>query len=254
MLVIRREQMEAFGLLGSTEYKDFMAAHLTEHFPVHAEVWSPETMLAVIEEGAAAARGHRLSRGRELCLYTDFRVILGAGFDTDPQLPFAGRILADASIRSPGERLDRLYDAVRNWLDAVVGRGQVFPLRPLSGLADFPLSRLETNLSAGITKGILGEFREIWPQKHRQAGEAALREMVDRGIEEAAGHGFTEPRAAGWWLILRYMLGHRCAGDPQYPWLSGTLSDPGPKTPDQRFRLLHSKSKAALADVLRIAT
>lgn len=253
MVVIRREQMDAFGLLGSTEFKDFMVRHITHHFPVHAEVWGKDLMLAVVEDGAAAGRKHGLASGRDLCHFIDFRVMLGASFDTDPQLPFAARILADRNLPAPTDRLNRLYDAVRSYLDAVVGRGQVFALKPLRGMAGYPLERLEKGLAAGVTRGILAEFREIWPQKHRQVGDEALTRLVAKGIEEAGKHGFTDVRAVGYYLILLYLLGHGCATDAQYPWLAEALSAPEAKTPEQRFRLLYSKSQAALSKFLSLA-
>jgi hypothetical protein len=250
MLTIRPEQMDSLQLAASQEFVDFMVGHLREHFPMHAELWGPEPMRQVIGGGLAAGCKHKFQTGRDLCLYIDFCVMLGIGFDTDVQLPWAGKVLRDPQIASPTERIDRLYQAVRQYLEQVVGKDQAFPVKPMEGVLQYPVDQLRARLAGGVAPGMLREFREIWPQKYRQVGEDLLARLIQQGIQDAARHGFTENRSIGVYLILMYLLGHRFDVDPQYPWLAAALKDPRAQTPAERFDLLHTTGKAVLSKAL----
>ncbi len=247
MLMIRREQMQGLAGKASPEFVEFMTAHLRKSFPAPASLWSPEDIHELVQQGATTARTYGFETGRQLCLYIDLSVELGIGFDTDVQLPWAAEILSDPGISTADRRMDRLFDAATRYLDAVAGKDQVFAVRPLQKMIHYPVAQLDSRLERGVVQGVLGEFREIWPQKYRRVTPERLSRLIEQGMPQAASYGFTERKTLGGYLIFMYMLGHHFDRDPQYPWAPACLGDPEVQTPTERFDRLHSAAMAALS-------
>jgi hypothetical protein len=68
-------------------------------------------------EGVEAARKHGLATGRGALIYVGVMFLLGSGFDTDPQCPWAARILSDPALKNPAEKAEQLYGAAMSYLE-----------------------------------------------------------------------------------------------------------------------------------------
>lgn len=51
-----------------------------------------------------------------MAIYTVLMFLLGSGFDTDEQFPWAAAVLEHGSIPDGAQRADRLYDEARGQL------------------------------------------------------------------------------------------------------------------------------------------
>src|ERR1043165_7695630 len=109
MLFINKKQVRVFEDAGTTDFEEYMADHLEGHFPVHMELLGPDAMLVYIRQARAAAKRYGFTTRYEVWLYTSLMVMLGAGFDTDPMLPWADRILTDQRVTDPDARIRDLY-------------------------------------------------------------------------------------------------------------------------------------------------
>src|SRR5438094_179214 len=97
-MIIREDQMRTFAEAAAREFEGRMLERLRTHFPKH-EVYLGEPQLRVLVRLAVErAQSHVLMAERSIALYLDLMCVLGSGFDTDPQLPWAAAILADRSF------------------------------------------------------------------------------------------------------------------------------------------------------------
>jgi len=64
----------------------------------------------LVHRGTEAAERYGLADGFAVAVYVVLMFMLGSGFDTDPQFPWAAAILSDASPAGRATRADRLYD------------------------------------------------------------------------------------------------------------------------------------------------
>jgi hypothetical protein len=175
-------------------------------------------------------------------------IMLGSGFDTDPQLPWATEIFNDDSIADATARIEKLYDGAMAYLDQVVGKDGVFPVEPLRSMLEYRVDQLAHLLAGGVAVGILAEFRKIWPQKYRCVGEEQLGLLIREGMPRAQQYGLGSNQGVGFFLILMFLLGHRFDSDPQYALLSDILNDEKLKT--QRLGRLHATFKTELTKAL----
>ncbi|MBC8471622.1 MAG: hypothetical protein H8D56_19340 [Planctomycetes bacterium] len=250
MLKIRKEQMRAIGRVQLPTFEKQMLKHVQQHFCKHLELLGEEGVLKVIRHGYERGKEYDFFTRHEVCLFIDFMIMLGSGFDTDPQLPWVADILKAESAHDPTERIDTLYDKVMEYLDRVIVMDQVFPVEPLRKLLNYPVGQLEQRLAGGVERGVLVEFRRIWPQKFEHVEVNQLSQLIKEGIELASAHGFTDNRGIGFYLILMFLLGHRFDTDPQYPWLSGVLNDQELKAEIHKCERLYSTYKEICSKAL----
>jgi hypothetical protein len=250
MLIIRKEQIRAFERVDMPRFEKEMLKHVDEHFPRHAEVLGAKTVLNVIRHGFDRAENYDFSTRHEVCLFIDMMIMLGSDFDTDPQLPWAADILNDETISDPTVKIEKLYDRVMVYLDHVVGTDGVFPVGPLRKMLEYPIKRLERQLSSDMENWVLLEFKSIWPQKYRAVEEEQLRLLIQNNMDSIEGYGFSGQRAVGFFLILMYLLGHRFYIDPQYELL---LKDPDNEEVENettKFDFLHTTFRTTLTKML----
>lgn len=239
MLTLRREQMEAFEMAALGPFEAYMMAHLRKYFPRLADLLGESGMRQLVRQGYARARPHAFTTRHEVCLFVDLQIMLGCGFDTDPQLPWTELILGQESAPSTTPRINRLYAAALAYLDRVVGADQVFPTKPLHLLRVSPLPELQSRLTMGLEAGAVAELRRLWPEKYDRFDEPHLALLVQQGRTCAQWYGLADEAAVGFYLILMFLFGHQFDQDLQYPLLSQVVHDPGSEGQPPGFENLH---------------
>jgi hypothetical protein len=91
MLVIRKEQMEAFSAYMMRQFEERMAAHLRVAFPEQMGEISETELQQAVRARIAEATSYGLDYEDEIERYLDYTVIYGAEF---PRMPWASAILA----------------------------------------------------------------------------------------------------------------------------------------------------------------
>jgi len=113
---LRKEQIEAFSAAARQEFEDRMVEHLNEFFPRHCKAMGEEGVRQEIRHGVARARTYEITSQRDVCKYIDLAFVYGRDFDTNPKLPWAGRILNDPSFINASERTSELFETGREFL------------------------------------------------------------------------------------------------------------------------------------------
>ncbi len=251
MLTLRREQMETFEMAALGAFEGYMMAHLRKHFPRVADLLGESGMRQLVRQGYARARPHAFTTRREVCLFVDLQIMLGCGFDTDPQLPWTEPILGQESAPSSTPRINRLYTAALAYLDRVVGADQVFAAKPLHLLRVSPLPELQSRLRKGIESGALPELRRLWPEKYDGLDPLRLALLVRHGRASAQRHGLADEAVVGFYLMLMFLFGHQFDQDLQYPLLSQVMHDPGSEGQPPGLENLQRAFMATSAQLIR---
>lgn len=184
-----------------------------------------EVLFSAAQEGITRAENYGLQSERELFHYCQLCVMLGGAFDTDPALPWAAAILRDESYLNSAEKLDDLWNAAMDYMDAVFD--------PEAG--SFPIQAYRAYLKRGPVPVGLGErstvalddLGTIWLAKT----ELLEFEVFKAGTAAAAARG------ADWgfnlhdqWRFCRiaFLLGYAFDADPLHDWAVPILESEAP--------------------------
>lgn len=238
MLKIRSEQMEALEQAAIRNFEQRLLQHLREYFPKHTKLMAEEQLKKVIHYGWERAQTYGLTAENSITLFTDLMFLLGRGFDTDPQLPWAAEILNKEL--SDEERTQTLYEKAIDYLNRVSGeknehidaaQARIRDEKP-EDLAQVPITLLPEQL--------LRRLKKVFPQKYDNVGEPALHEMIQQGMAAANQYEITNSRGLATYIGLMFMLGASFDTDPQFSWAREVLTDPSVGNEHERTERLYA--------------
>ena len=249
MLKIRKEQMEVFEQAAIRNFEDEIVEHLKKFSPRHCEVIGDNGVREVIRPGIDRAEKYSLTNRGPVRFYIELMFMFGSDFDTDPQLPWAGKILNDPMAVDQMERADQVHKKTTDYLDNVAGPVNAYTLDALREIRRAASEDVRFSGQA-FENGMLSQMKRIYPQKCNYVGDVPLRMLIQRGIELATTCSVTTTRGVALFVVLMFALGHGFSDDPLFPWASRTLKDPKIVDPDKRAQRLEAKAIAYLDRVL----
>src|SRR5262245_21488043 len=229
---MRKEQMEAFERADAPHFEPRVTRHLKEAFPRHCEFLGEDGLHTVVHYGVKQASAYRLTNQSSVGLFIDLMLLLGRGFDTDLQLPWAAKILNDESIANQEKRADSLYEQATEYLDRVSGPNNEFIDEAQRRILHTSIDT--SSRDARFEDETLSQLRHIWPQKYAYLGEIGARRLIQRGIETAKDYGITDESGFLVCIGLMYMLGSGFDTDPLFAWAGAILND---KEEDQTAKI-----------------
>jgi hypothetical protein len=93
-------------------------------------------------------------------------------------------------------------------------------------------------------------LRRNYPEKFRYVGNEPLRLLIAGAAESAGTYAAATDKGLGLFAALAFILGHRFASDPQFPWIEATLKDERVADANKRVERLYSKMMTYLQHVL----
>jgi hypothetical protein len=229
-------------------FADYMLGHLKKHFPVHCRLLGDDKLPVFVEWGIGTAISHHFFDRSQCCLYIDLMVMLGSGFDSDIQLPWANEILGK-EMNGPDARIDLLYKTAMNYLDAVVGKSYVFPLVQMEQLAAMPVNPETGEIPDGsFSQELLPDLFDFWTPKYRVAGKQALQQLIINAVEKAASYGFRGQNSIAWLVLLQFLFGHNIDSDPLYPWVKEFLGQSLDIPEEKKFVMFQELVKKKLLE------
>ena len=172
------------------------------------------------QEAVRRAERYGLQTERELFHYCQLTVMLGAAFDTDPALPWAGVILRDDTYVDAAEKLDDLWNTAMDYMDAVFD----------AEAGSFPIQAYRAYLARGPVPQELGQrsvialddLAAIWPEKAAFLPFEVFKAGVSAAAERAADWGLDLP--AQWrFCRIAFLLGYAFDADPLHDWAGPVL-------------------------------
>lgn len=255
MLRIRAEQNEVFKQAAVRRFEGEMIVHLRQFAPKHFKILEEGDIRKVVRSALERAPQYGLTSERSIRYYVEVMLMLGSGFDSDPQMPWSAEILNDESVAEQAARIDSLYDKAWDYADHVIldyqdSEGAVDPsrfvdlIRQIRHEAEEVLS--PSNVP-GFYQRVIQHLRQRFPNKCSYVGELCLRRLIQRAIEAAEGYGITTERGVVLFIAMMFVLGSGFHQDPQLPWASTILTDPSITDQNERVNRLY----AAAVDCLK---
>ena len=116
MLTIRSAQVEVFSEEAMKSFEELMLPHLKKFFSEFCAATPEPKLKAFIRYGVKRAGSYDITAKRDVSRYIDLMVSLGADFDKDPQLPWAGQILHTRN--KPDVKISTLLKTAEKYLAA----------------------------------------------------------------------------------------------------------------------------------------
>jgi len=247
---ITSQQMEAYEAARLPEFEDLMVSHLERYSPLHFKALGEEGIRKLIQAGMERAKKHEFTRRGPVRFYIETTILLGIDFDTDPQYPQIAAILADKSISDEVERADRIHAWLTKYLAVVGGSDRQLAKDALKRARKMPYEGIPLS-SPTLERDLLQRMKDNHPEKVEFLGEAPLKRLISRAIDEARQQRVHTDTGVALFLALMFAVGHGFAGDPKYPWIKSTLGNALLTSADKRVERLYSKVMTYLDNVLK---
>jgi hypothetical protein len=251
MLIIRAEQMKVFGQAAFRSFEDEMVLHLARFAPKHSQVIGEPVVRQVIRRGAERARTYHLTNHGPVRFYIEMMFQLGSEFDTDPQLPWAREILAQAATSDQMECAERLYEVELRYLNAVMGPDDEYEKEAIRRMINLRLVDIPSD-GATLEGETFSCLRRIYPQKFDHVGEPAIRSLIRRSSALADEYSIATTEGVALLAGLMFAFGHGATTDPQFPWIRSTLmQSTETESPARQVELLFGRMTMYLTHALR---
>ena len=248
MFCIKKEQVRAFEIARFPLFEEMMLTHISSNFNGHALVLGKKNISRLIRHGYNCAREYGFETRYEVCLYIDLMIMLGHGFDTDPQLAWSQEFLRHENKKDTPERIDQLYQRAVGFMEILMGPEQFFPVQQFQQLITFSWEEMERDFSG--SKDINAILKNFWPAKFDSISPQAIRELIRTGILKAREYGFFTETHITFYVVLMFLLGHRFDNDLQYPWIINILTGPEYKEEFYKAASLHFTVQHLLQNLL----
>jgi hypothetical protein len=250
MLQIRKEQMLVLEEARLPEFENYMVEHLKDFSPLHSKSLGEAGIRTLIRVGMERAKEHEFTHRGPVKFYIETMILLGVDFDSDPQYPWPGKILLDPLIPDQTQRADRVHAWLMELLEEAGGPNRQYAKQALHRARDIPFEPFPVS-SANFEDEAIRRMKENHPEKVAYLGEAVLRALIPRAIQETKKYSVSTDAGVCLFLGLMFALGHGFINDPKYPWVAKTLTNSAITDPDKRVERLYSKTMTYLDHVLQ---
>jgi len=254
MLEIRKEQMDVFGKIAAKRFEDQMVAYIEKSFPKAYIALKEDRVREIVRYEWEKAKGYGLKSERGVKLYISLTFLLGSGFDTDFQLPWAEKILKDETISDESVKCDNLYEESMNYYYIVAGAD--------GENIDEALRRIQSEridgLSASrvVSEDMFRDFdlqlkmrlKRIFPEKYEYLGEEGITRLIQSGIESAKKYNMTTERGIFVYLVMMFILGSGFDTDLKYYWIKEILTDEEITDQSQRVDKLYDNAMVRIKE------
>ncbi len=116
MLIIRKEQMEAFSQYMIEQFEESAQAYLRKAYAEQLKEKDDAWLRLIIKAGIKKARGHGFELESQVRRYIECMLLWGEDFDANPDAAWAAEILNDNSA-SKDEKLKRIMSHLEQRLE-----------------------------------------------------------------------------------------------------------------------------------------
>jgi hypothetical protein len=171
-------------------------------------------------------------------VYLEAAIAFGCGFDTDPQFPWASKILND-NLASAQVRAEYLFSTFQQHFRRVEGERNELALKACRRLLSRPsLDEITEPHEDEIS--FIRWGRNLYPELFDAMESAVLATIFASAVVEAKK--FDLPTGGPTLLAgLMLLYGHNVISDPMYPWIVATLENPNITSSRERLIRLFSR-------------
>ncbi len=242
-MIIRPDQMEEFANSNSPNFELAAMRHVQEQFPKHSIFLGEAGVRETVQYGRKQSAGYRLSTSNYVVLFIDLTLLIGRGFDTDPQLPWAADVLTDKSA-SAGDKAQTLHQRAMDYLDLVSGPDNAYIDAAQTRLLQEPLEII------GAPQAFLIELKarltRVFPEKALYLGDKGLERLILKAAAVSGRYGVANPQGVTLVAAMMFMLGSSFDTDPLFSWAATVLNDKQIASQGDRIQRLHAAGIAYL--------
>lgn len=223
MFKFHKSQVTAFEGAINLDFENRMVFRARMYSPRLYQVIGEQQMRLAVRRGIESACKHGFTRQGPIQLYIETMLLFGSGVSSDPQYPWATRLLCTERNTDQLRRAELLYRDVRRYLRDVHGSNNRYIRQALKRLAES--NPREVEFPTGVAEeGIFDFLRWVHPEKCAHTHEQAILLLIREAIAKAARYsGRCDGHDAGVMAALMFSFGHACDSDPLYPWIERTL-------------------------------
>jgi hypothetical protein len=247
MLVIRDKQMTVLQQDVVERFEQSLAAHLMHFAPRESRALGRNRLLTVVRLGRQRTEQYELANRESIRLYIELMFLLGSGFSTDPQYPWAAEALGTSwGTADEGERANTLHTGAIRYLHSVFGPKREYVSSALTRLLEHRPGDL---LGAGhLPESLIERLSLIFPEKCAYIGQDGMQMLIYAASAAAEKHGLMGAQAAVLFTILMFVFGHEADRDPVNPWVEQVLRETAFMEPSIRIERLEHKIWEELRD------
>lgn len=229
MLMIRKEQKKAFEDAALRRFESDMERHIKQFVPYQSKSIGDHAVRKIIQNGILRAKDYNFTNRGTVCLFIEIIFILGGHFDSDPQYSWAADILSDIEITDQMERADRLYIALMDYMEKVMGpkdENERIAFKTLIGIDLEKFPRYEEGYREdAFEKDMLKYLSFIYPEKCMYANEQVIKKSICNSLSLALHHIPFCSLGPALFSIMTFFLGHKCFMDTQFPYIEEILNN-----------------------------
>jgi len=242
----RAAQREA----AARQLREDLLHHLWTKFPIHCVTLGEAQARVCVEHVVTRGKVHGLTSLASLRGYADLMLFMGAGFDDDPQLAWAG-----AELRR-SKSIPALLSLAAGELSKIAGAQGEHYRRALMWVRSKPFDELCASYGRDGDRGLRAWLRAVWEQKYDTLGEHGITRLLTDAQARSSAHfraGAHGLLTNEWLMVysgLMLLLGSAFAADPFHPWAAPALAEAA-EHPHNSASSLHA---AALRELERFLT
>jgi hypothetical protein len=199
-----------------------VAHALGEAFPAERRAMGEPALHALVALAAERARAHGFETDLEFERYATVALFCGAGFDRDPQLPWAAEALAGDGA-GPAQRSMDLHERALLHLEAVAGPANEHLFAALRAVRAGAW-RAPRPAEQSVDEHFAEILFDLYPEKARRIDRGARAALLARASEAAAELGLEGEALLTSLGVAMFLMGTGLLRDPQFAWASRALS------------------------------
>jgi hypothetical protein len=200
-----------------------LSEHLWRQFPQHCVTLTDKGVRACVETAVERGERHGFRTLDTLTHYASLMVFLGASFDDDPQLPWAGDTLRRNAGEPRKRAMGELLRRTAGELARVAGdRGQHYR-RALLWVRRKGFEQLAADYAQRGEPGLGAWLHDLFATKADGLGDAQVTALLEAARASAAAWGVAGPEGTLVISGLMMLLGHRFDSDPFHPWAPAAI-------------------------------
>ncbi|OTQ53733.1 hypothetical protein [Gilliamella apis] len=212
------KQLEQLKPNAVENYISELVAYCDKNFPYLKNVMGEQNLREILALSIDKAKESGFTQRGPVQFYINMQIVLGAGFETDPQYPWIYKNLERNNNLPQLERTDRLYLQTKEYLDKIVGEQEKYLFDCANRLQHLTLD----NMKVG-RRDYIGDvhlmLHDMYPQKYQETEKDTLTALIRTGTEKAYhDYGFEQANHSAMIVLLMFIKGHKFDQDPFCPW------------------------------------
>lgn len=236
--VLKEQARDAFALT--------LIAHCASKFPKTVKRLPEVARRDLILESIKEAKDLNITKRGPVTSFTELRLVLGAGMADDPMYPWVSDVLQRVTLQNQMAAMEALVSRFAEYTIKVNGAE--------NSHFNKALKRARDALDAPDEKSYSDLLRRVYPEKFHILGDEGVKVFLISIRRQLAPFPNLDQGSIRAFVLLCFFMGHRCAEDPQYDWITQALARGAQEAAGPLERPLVRKSKTWSEAILKTVT